>query len=402
MYISDIILREILDSRGNITVEAEVWTDDGVVGRASAPSGASRGEHEVVAFPKGDPALGIKFFMENVFDELVGLSVFDQDIVDAVLHEKDGTENFSNLGGNIAVAVSLAVARAAANTLGIPLYMYIGGKFVEGVPRPMGNVLGGGKHAIGGTDIQEYLAVALGPTMTDSIFANAKVHKKVGELLRKMLPGESIGKGDEGAWVAKVSNEEALEIVKQAVDEVSDEVGFPIRLSLDFAASELYKDGCYVYKDKKLDRDGQIAYVAELVDKYELYSVEDPLEQNDFDGYTELTKEIGHKCYVIGDDLFTTNYERLKKGIEAGAANGILIKPNQIGTLTDTIRTVKLARKHGYIYIISHRSGETTDNTIAHLAVGLEAPLIKTGAVGGERIAKLNELIRIEEELIGW
>jgi len=402
LYISDIILREILDSRGNITIEAEVWTDEGIVGRAAAPSGASRGEHEVIAFPNGDPALGVKFFMENVLEELIGVSIFDQDIVDAILHEKDGTENFSNLGGNVAVAVSLAVARAAANTLGIPLYMYIGGKFVEGTPRPMGNVLGGGKHAIGGTDIQEYLAVSLGPTMTDSIFANAKVHKKVGELLRKKLPGESIGKGDEGAWVAKVSNEEALDIVKQAIDEISDDVGFPIRLSLDFAASELYKDGYYIYKDKKLDRDGQIAYVSELVDKYELYSVEDPLEQNDFEGYAELTRDIGKKCYVIGDDLFTTNYERLKRGIEIGAANGILIKPNQIGTLTDTIRTVKLARRHGYIYAISHRSGETADDTIAHLAVGLEAPLIKTGAVGGERIAKLNELIRIEEELIGW
>ena len=402
MYISDIILREILDSRGKITVEAEVWTDEGTYGRAAAPSGASTGEHEVVAFPRGDPSLGIKFFMENVLDDFLGISVFDQDIIDAILHEKDSTENFSNLGGNIAVAVSLAVAKAAANTLGIPLYMYIGGKFVEGIPRPMGNVLGGGKHAIGGTDIQEFLSVALGPTMTESIFANAAVHRKVGELLRKELPGEAIGKGDEGAWVAKISNDRALEIVKQAIDEISDDVGFPIKLSLDFAASEFYKDGYYVYKDKKLTKEEQISYVAELVEKFEIYSVEDPLEQNDYEGYAELTKQIGHKCYIIGDDLFTTNYERLKKGIEMKAANGILIKPNQIGTLSDTIRTVKLAKRNGYIFVISHRSGETTDETIAHLAVGLEAPLIKTGAVGGERIAKLNEHIRIEEELVGW
>ncbi len=405
MYISEIILRKILDSRGNPTVEAEVITTEGIVGRAAAPSGASRGKTEVVAFPEGSVDKGIQYFYDNVYEELLEVCVFDQELVDEILHEKDGTENFANLGGNVAVAISLANAKAAANTLGIPLYEYFGGHFLDPVTRPMGNVLGGGKHAIGGTDIQEFLSVALGPTIEDSVFANARVHQELGKILKEHLPGEAIGKGDEGAWVAKVKNEEAIQLVLKAIEKVSDETGVKIRLGLDFAASEFYRDGYYVYKEEvwkgknKLTQEEQIEFVAELVDKYDLISVEDPLDEEDFEGFAELTKQIGNKCYVIGDDIFMTNYERIRKGLEMGAANGVLIKPNQIGTLTDTIRAIKLTKSYGCIPVVSHRSGETTDETIAHIAIGFQAPFIKTGAISGERIAKLNELIRIEENL---
>jgi enolase len=270
---------------------------------------------------------------------------------------------------------------------------------VRGIPRPLGNVLGGGKHAIGGTDIQEFLVFSEGGTVQASIFANANVHKLVGKLLKKQLPGTAIGKGDEGAWVANIENESALKLVAEACNTVADEVKFKVRLGIDMAASELYRRKKYHYRDKVLSPPQQIKFVENLIDTYNLHIVEDPLEQNDFDGYAELTERVGDRCIIMGDDLFVTTKARLEHGIKMGACNAILIKPNQVGTLTDTYETVQVAHSKGYKTIISHRSGETTDDTIAHLGVAFGCYGIKTGVVGGERAAKLNELIRIEEDI---
>jgi len=394
--IEDLSIRKIIDSRGNPTVEVDVFTVNGF-GSAAAPSGASVGTHEVSSFPKNGVDTAISFFKKSVIPKLVGKDASEQRDIDATLHEIDGTENFSKIGGNVAVAVSIAVAKAAANTFYLPLYQYIGGVFASKIPKPLGNVLGGGKHAIGGPDIQEFLVTTFAP-INEAVFGNAEVHKKVKEELKHGFPGAAIGRGDEGAWVAHLGNEEALNIVSYSCKSVSDRTGLEIRPSLDFAASEFYKDGKYRYKDKMLDTEGQINFVAELVDKHGLYLVEDPLNENDFDGFAKLTELIGDRCIVVGDDLFVTNKKRLEKGIKMGACNSILIKPNQIGTLTETFETVSLAHSNGYVPVMSHRSGETADDAIAHLAVGLGCPIIKTGVVGGERTAKLNELIRIGEE----
>jgi enolase len=396
--IEDVVIRKVLDSRGNPTVEVEVFTPSGY-GSVSSPSGASTGAFEVCAFPKEGVDGAISNFRDNVAPKLLDMDVTEQEEIDNLLKELDGTDDFSKMGGNVAVAVSLAVSKAAASALGLPLYFYLGGAYAKETPYPLGNVIGGGKHAIGGTDIQEYLAIALGPTSKDSVFANAQVHAKVKSKLKERYPDRAIGKGDEGAWVAKMDNEEALEIVKETCSEVSDAMGFKIRASLDMAASELYKDGHYHYKNGKLNQKEQIEFVLHLIENYDLYSVEDPLDQEDFEGYAQLTEAVKDKCIIIGDDLFVTNPQRVKKGIDMGSASAVLIKPNQIGTLTQTIRTIKLAHENGYKTVVSHRSGETTDHTIAHLAVAFGCHAIKTGVVGGERIAKLNELIRIEEEL---
>jgi len=396
--IEDIIIRKILDSRGNPTVEVEVWTESGF-GRFGAPSGASTGAHEVQAIPEIGIDKAIEVFREEIVPNMIGFDSLEQEELDFQLKDIDGTDNFNRIGGNLAVALSLANAKAAADSLDVPLYRYLGGIMNCELPYPMGNVLGGGKHAIGGTDIQEFLVVPQGDTFRDSVFAGAMTHKRVSSILKKKYPTAAIGKGDEGAWVAKVSNDEAMEIVTQACKEVGDEIGFQIQAGLDVAASSFFKDGKYHYADKKLDTEGQIAYMAELADKYELFSIEDPLDEEDFQGFADLTEQIGENVLVIGDDLFVTNEERLQTGVEMGACNSILIKPNQIGTLTGTIDTVKLAQEAGFQNVISHRSGETTDPAIAHLGVAFSSICIKTGAVSGERIAKLNELIRIEEEI---
>lgn len=396
--IVDIELREILDSRGNPTVEADVYVEGGF-GRFSAPSGASRGKNEVVPFPKGGVGAGIEFFMDNALEELIGMDGAFQDEVDHVLKEADGTGNFSKMGGNVAVSVSVAVAKAVADAYDLPLFRYIGGIFNPAIPSPFGNVLGGGKHAVGGTVIQEFLSVALEGDAFERIYANALVHREVKEALKKRFPDAAIGKGDEGAWTAKLSDEEALSIVKGAVEKVSDDMGLRMAVGLDLAASEFYRKGRYFYREKSLTPEEQVYYVAELIDRYQLYSVEDPLQEEDFKGFAELTSMVGKKCLVVGDDLFVTSPARVKKGIEMGAANAVLVKLNQIGTLTDTLQTVRMAHSGGLKTIVSHRSGETEDSAIAHLAVGVGALGIKTGAVGGERTAKLNELVRIEEEL---
>ncbi len=389
-------IRKILDSRGNPTVEVEVFVEGGF-GMAAAPSGASTGAHEVITFPEKGIDASIDTFRKEVAPKMVGMDAMEQPAFDNWLHEIDGTENFSRIGGSVSIAASLAVARAAAHASKTPFFSYVGAISAEPLPRPMGNMIGGGAHGVGGTDIQEFLSIALGPTFRESVFANAIVHKTVKKKLIDKLPDHAIGKGDEGAWLASITNEDALNILSEACGEVSSEVGFDCRLGLDMAASEFFSEGKYRYRDGDLSSDEQVDFVAEIVEAYDLFSVEDPFHEEDFEAFARLTEEVGDKCFIIGDDLFVTSITRLKRGVEMMAGNAILIKPNQIGTVTDMIETVDYARKNGFQTVMSHRSGETTDDSIAHLAVAFGCIAIKTGAVGGERTAKLNELIRIEE-----
>ncbi|MBA3045645.1 MAG: phosphopyruvate hydratase [Candidatus Thermoplasmatota archaeon] len=390
--------RKILDSRGNATVEVEILTESGY-GTAAAPSGASTGEHEVMSFPEKGVDASLKVFEDEVLPQLIGMDASEQRFLDALLHQIDGTPNFSRMGGNMAVATSLAVAKAAASAYSMPLYKYVGGALSNSIPKPLANVIGGGRHAIGGTDIQEFLVISQADKVSDCVFGNARTHKIVGQMLKEKLPGHAIGKGDEGAWVAALSNEDALALQVEACDRASSELGFKVLPALDMAASEYFREGKYHYKDKSFTPEEHVDFVAGLVEQFNLHLVEDPMDQNDYQSYVSLTDAVGSRCIIVGDDLFVTNRQRLEKGIEMGAANAVLIKPNQIGTLTDTLETVELAKLNGYKTVISHRSGETSDDTIAHLGVAFGSYAIKTGAVGGERTAKLNELIRIEEDL---
>ncbi|USZ71845.1 phosphopyruvate hydratase [Natronosalvus halobius] len=396
--ITDVRLREVLDSRGNPTVEADVLTESGGFGRAAAPSGASTGEYEAIERPAGEAIAAAR---ETAVPRLVGEAFAgNQREVDGILRAADGTDDFSEIGANSAVAISMAAAKAGADVLGAPLFQHLGGTFRgDNFPVPLGNVVGGGEHAADATDIQEFLSAPVGaPSVAEAVFANAAVHAEVSELLHER--DAPAGKGDEGAWAPSIDDAEAFDIVDEAVSTIQDEVGFEIRFGLDVAAAELYDAdaGVYEYSDTTRDTDEQIAYVADLVDEHDLVYVEDPLDENDYEGFAKLTEEVGDRTLVCGDDLFVTNTERLAEGIEQGAANSILIKPNQIGTLTDAFDAIELARANGYESIVSHRSGETEDTTIAHLAVATDVPFIKTGAVGGERTAKLNELIRIADD----
>ena len=391
-------LRRVLDSRGNATVEADVHTVSGGFGRASAPSGASTGEHEAVERPPQEAiAAARKHAVPRLVDEVY---VGDQREVDAALHAADGTEDFSEIGANAAVAISMAAAKAAADLLGLPLYQHLGGAFRgQDYPIPLGNVVGGGEHAEEATDIQEFLAAPVGaPSVTDAVFANAAVHEAVGDILADR--GVVANKGDEGAWAPAIDDAEAFEVVAEATERVEDEVGFPVRFGLDVAASELFEDGTYHYGDAERTTAEQVDYVAGLVDEHDLVYVEDPLDENDFSGFADLTDRVGDRTLICGDDLFVTNVGRIERGIEADAANAVLVKPNQIGTLSDAVDAIELGERNGYAPVVSHRSGETEDTTIAHLAVATAAPYVKTGAVGGERTAKLNELIRIEQEAL--
>jgi len=387
-------LRRILDSRGNATVEADLWTATGY-GRAAAPSGASTGTHEAKVRPVEE---AIRDAEERLIPDLVGRDAADQAGFDRAIRDNDGTPDLSKVGANVAVALSLANARAAADAYGQELFRYLGGCFAAETPFPLGNVIGGGAHALNATDIQEFLVVPTGaPSAADGVFANAAVHRKVRDLLVSM--GKGSGKGDEGAWAPAIDDLSAFEVVHQAVTAVSDEVGFSIGMGIDVAASELWNDGAYRYRDASRSPEDQVAYIAELVDRYNLIYVEDPLQEEDFEGFADLTSLVGDRCLVCGDDLFVTNPERITSGIELGSSNCVLIKPNQIGTLTDTWEANEPSHTHGVDTGMSHRSGETTDTTIAHLATAFGCIFLKTGAVGGERIAKLNELIRIEEQL---
>ncbi|MFC4549259.1 MULTISPECIES: phosphopyruvate hydratase [Halorussus] len=397
--IEDVRLRQILDSRGNRTVEADVITESGGFGRAAAPSGASTGEYEAIEL---DPNEAIASAREHAVPRLEGqVFVGDQRDVDRTLRAADGTDDFSEIGANSAVAISMAAAKAAADVLGAPLYQHLGGAFRgDTFPTPLGNVIGGGEHAADATAIQEFLAAPIGaPSVQEAVFANAAVHQKVHDLLDDR--DIAAGKGDEGAWAPSIDDAEAFELMEEATDAVSDEFGFEIRFGLDVAGAELYDadDEEYVYRETTRDTDEQVEYIADLVDEYDLVYVEDPLDEDDYEGFADLTEKVGDRTLICGDDLFVTNVERLETGIEQDAGNSILVKPNQIGTLSDAFDAVELAVENGYEPVISHRSGETEDTTIAHLAVATDAPYIKTGAVGGERTAKLNELVRIEQNV---
>jgi enolase len=395
-------LRRILDSRGNATVEADVLTEDGGFGRAAAPAGASTGAYEAVELPPGEAIAAARRLAVPRLERTV--HVGDQRAVDAALRGADGTDDLSEIGANAVVAISMAVAKAAADTIGVPLYQHLGGALrgpsSDSFPVPLGNVVGGGEHARDATDIQEFLAVPVGaPNVVEAAFANARVHGRVGDLFDDH--GITAGKGDEGAWAPQTDDATAFEIVDEAIETVADDLGFEIRMGLDVAATELVDDdGVYRYTDVERTPDEQVDYVASLVDEYDLAYVEDPLDEEAFGDFAALTDRVGSRTEICGDDLFVTNVERLQRGIDDGAGNSILIKPNQIGTLTDAVDAINLAVANGFTPVISHRSGETEDTTIAHLAVATDAPFVKTGAVGGERTAKLNELIRIADDAV--
>jgi len=401
--IEDIMARKIFDSRGEETLEVDVVSAAGF-GRASAPSGASKGKAEVVSYPEGGVDQAIKKLEELIIPELIGMDADEQEEIDILLHEIDGTKDFRNVGGNTAFAVSLATAEAAATSYGIPLFQHLAGHLANELPYPLGNVLGGGKHVSGkAPDIQEYLVIPLkAPTFLDAAKANILVHQKVGSFLKKVDKDFTGGRGDEGAWVSNMKSEEALGIVVKACKEVSKELGLECRAGLDMAASTLWRqeEKCYAYTRDGTKRDSgeQLDFVLHLINDYELAYVEDPFHEEDYKSFAELTKKV-KKCLICGDDLFATNRERLARGIKVCAANAIIIKMNQVGTLTDAWETTKVAKKARYIPVMSHRSGETNDTHLAHLAVAFQCPVIKTGVLPGERVAKINELIRIEETL---
>ena len=391
--------RKILDSRGEPTLEVEVWGGGGF-GRGSAPSGRSRGRYEAVPFASGGVDASLSLLRGEISRRLRGRELNLRG-TDTLLRELDGTPNFSRIGGNLAVALSFATAKAEASARGIPLYRLLGRGST--LPLPLGNVLGGGAHAGGGgTDLQEILVVAPGArSFQEAALINARVHRRVGELLREKGGRFVGGKGDEGAWVSPLDGKGSLELVRRACEEVGREEGREVRMGLDMAASNLYDPSKrrYVYprEGKKLTEEEQLEFALTLVETYDLLYLEDPLHEEDFSGFSRLREEVGRKCLVCGDDLFATNPARIERG--EGAASAVIIKPNQVGTLTDALTAVELARRGGMVPVASHRSGETEDETIAHLAVGAGCPLIKTGAVGGERTVKLNELIRLEERV---
>jgi enolase len=395
MTIIEVIeLRTILDSRGNPTVEADVYTSGGF-GRSAAPSGASTGSLEAKVKP---PREAVDFALQNVLPALIGMDATDQEGFDEQLRDIDGTADFSEIGANVAVALSLANAKAAASSMDIPLFRYLGGAFAKEMPLPLGNVIGGGAHATNSTEIQEFLIVPGDATdAEEAVFANAAVHRTVKDLLKKR--GIAAGKGDEGAWAPQIDDALAFELIAEATGLVADEMNISVDVGIDVAASQMWNGTAYQYREKVRSTEEQIAYIAELVDKYNLVYVEDPLQEDDFEAFAELNSQVGNRCLVCGDDIFVTQVDRIMQGIEMDAANCVLIKPNQVGTLTDTFEAVRLAHTHGLDTVMSHRSGETTDTTIAHLATAFSCVFLKCGIVGGERIAKLNELIRIEEQL---
>ena len=401
--IEDVVARKLFNSRGQETIEVDIITTDGF-GRAGAPAGASKGKAEVFSSPEGGVDAAITKLEELIAPELIGMDAEEQNEIDALLHEIDETENFGNVGGNTVFAISLATAEAAATSYDLPLFQYLSGYLANELPYPLGNVLGGGKHALGKTtDIQEYLVIPFkAPSFAEAAKANIRVHQKIGALLRKADKNFTGGRGDEGAWAPNIENEEALKIVVKACEEVSEEQGIECRACLDVAASSFWnpKESVYVYsmEGKKRDSGEQLEFMLQLIEDYNLAYVEDPFDEDDYESFAKLTKKVKN-CLICGDDLFVTNRERLTQGIKMGAGNSLIIKTNQVGTLTDAWETTRLAKRAGYVPVMSHRSGETTDTHIAHLAVGFSCPVIKTGVLHGERVAKINELIRIEENL---
>ncbi|HEU4721689.1 MAG TPA: phosphopyruvate hydratase [Gemmatimonadaceae bacterium] len=411
--IADIVAREILDSRGNPTVEADVILSSGVVGRAAVPSGASTGEHEAIELRDNDKerylGKGVQMAVQNITETiapaLAGADATDQMSIDASLIELDGTPNKGNLGANAILAVSMATARAAAQELGLPLWRYLGGPLTRVMPVPMMNILNGGAHATNTVDLQEYMIIPVG---AESFAEGLRMGTEVFHALKKVLVKRklSTGVGDEGGFAPDLkSDEEAITVVLEAIEAAGYQPGQQIALALDCAASELFKDGKYTFKKSGAgtrDAAGMVELYTSWIDKYPIVSIEDGLAEDDWDGWKQLTEAIGERCQLVGDDLFVTNTERLARGIEEGIANSILIKVNQIGTLTETLEAIEMARSAGYLSVISHRSGETEDTFIADLAVGTGAGQIKTGSASRtDRVAKYNQLLRIEQQLGG-
>lgn len=403
--------RQILDSRGNPTIEVDVILEDGATGRAAAPSGASTGAHEAVELRDGDKkcfgGLGVLKACKNVNEiiapKLKGWDVSLQKDIDEFLIKLDGTENKAKLGANAMLGVSLACARAAAIYFDMPLYRYIGGVYAHRLPVPMMNILNGGKHADNNVDFQEFMIVPAGAkTIADAVRMGAEVFHG----LKKVLTGKKLntGVGDEGGFAPSLkSNEEAIEVILEAIDKAGYKAGEDVFLALDPAATEFFENGVYYLKKStgdKLSSDDMIDFWAGWIKKYPIISIEDGLAEDDWDGWVKLTKKLGNKIQLIGDDLFVTNTKRIKEGIEKGAANSVLIKLNQIGTLTETLAAIEMAKSAGYTAVVSHRSGETEDTTIADVVVAVNAGQIKTGSASRtDRICKYNQLIRIEEEL---
>ncbi|HSR55306.1 MAG TPA: phosphopyruvate hydratase [Alphaproteobacteria bacterium] len=408
--IADIYGREILDSRGNPTVEVDVILENGVMGRAAVPSGASTGAHEAVELRDQDEGRyggkGVQRAVEavngEIFDALAGMDVEEQLAIDQAMIDLDGTPNKSRLGANAILGVSLAAAKAAAETASLPLYAYVGGVHARVLPVPMMNILNGGAHADNPIDIQEFMIMPVGaPTMADSIRWGAEIFH--GLAARLKAAGHNTGVGDEGGFAPGLASaEEALSFIMDAIDAAGHEAGKDVVLALDAASTEFYENGTYKLEGegKDLDSAGMVDYLANLVSGFPIRSIEDGMAEDDWDGWAQLTKEIGDKVQLVGDDLFVTNPERLKRGIDGGIANAILIKVNQIGTLSETLDAVEMAHKAGYRAVMSHRSGETEDATIADLAVATNCGQIKTGSLArSDRLAKYNQLIRIEELL---
>ena len=408
--IVDVLAREILDSRSFPTVEVEVYLEDGTVGRAAVPSGASTGVFEAVELRDGDKERfngkgvlqAVKNVNEVIADELIGLNALDQTFIDKTLIELDGTKNKGKLGANAILGVSLAVARAAANFLGLPLYQYVGGVNAKVLPVPMMNIINGGEHADNSVDLQEFMIMPVGAeSFQEALRMCSQVYHALKSLLNEK--GYSTGVGDEGGFAPDLkSNEEAIEVIIEAIKKAGFEPGKDMFIALDPASSEFFEDGKYVLKHegKTLSPEEMVGFYENLVNKYPIISIEDGMAEEDYEGWKIMTERLGNKIQLVGDDLFVTNTERLKMGIEMGIANSILIKLNQIGTLTETLNAIEMANRAGYTAVISHRSGETEDTTIADLVVGVNAGLIKTGSASRtDRICKYNQLLRIEEML---
>ena len=407
--ILNIVGREILDSRGNPTVEVEVELDSGSVGRAAVPSGASTGEHEAVELRDGgDRYLGkgvqqaVGHVNREIADALVGMDAIDQRLLDRLMLDLDGTDNKANFGANAILGTSLAVAKAAAIELDVPLYKYIGGPNAHVLPVPMMNVINGGSHADNSIDFQEFMVMPVGaPSFSEALRWGTETY----HVLKKVLAdrGLSTAVGDEGGFAPNLSsNEEAITTLMEAIEKAGFTPGVDIAIALDPAVSEIFKDGAYhlTHEGKVLSPDEMAGYWTEMVDKYPIVSLEDAMDENDWDGWAKLTASVGNKTQLVGDDLFVTNSVRLQRGIDTAVANSILIKFNQIGTLTETINAIDMAAAAGYSAVVSHRSGETEDTTIADLAVASSATQIKTGSLcRSDRVAKYNQLLRIEEAL---
>ncbi|HXQ94321.1 MAG TPA: enolase C-terminal domain-like protein [Thermoplasmata archaeon] len=394
--VTDVRLRRIYDSRGKETVEATVVSDGGATGVAGAPSGASTGTHEVQAFPNGGVATALELGTSAIRPAVRGLALDDQAGFDAKLHEVDGTPNFARIGGNTATALSVAFALARAKEQEVDLARSLGAPARPTTwPAVVGNCLNGGRHAIGGPDIQEFIAFAANASPNDEVRAALAVHRAVGEELHRRLPTHALGRGDEGGWVAPVGNVEALDILAGACAKVRDELHLSVHPGVDLAASEFFRGNEYHYRDRTLDLDGQVAFLGEIVDRYGIRYLEDPLDQEEFDGFARVTAAVGSKCLVVGDDIYTTRRERLRTGLDRKSSNAILIKVNQVGTLTDTLATVALAKASGVATVTSHRSGDLPEGWLADLAVAFGSAGLKCGLLGGERVAKLNELLRL-------